>query len=288
MMMDARGRFRAANEAVMRRLLALLGLIAWTSTALAGEFELPTLRGTQSFVPVAPEAPRWRGVYVGGQIAFGNDGADFSKATESLVAHMLRELALESEQSVSKWELLGKSQSRSGGYGGFIGYNVGWESVVIGFELNWSKTNFSNDAPVSPLTRVTSAGGNTYAVTLTGSGSAALTSFATVRTRAAWEVGNFLPYAMVGGAVGWVNFSRSATVSGTQTDSTGAVVPFSFSESESKNGAWIYGVAVGAGVDVMVLPKVFLRAEYEYVAFAPLAGINLSVNTVRAGLGFKF
>jgi outer membrane immunogenic protein len=272
----------------MRRLLALLGLIAWTSTALAGEFELPTLRGTQTFVPVAPEAPRWRGFYAGGQVGFGEAGADFAPATQSLVEHMLRELALESEQSVSKWQVLGSSHTRSSSYGGFIGYNIGWESVVTGIELNWSKSAFATDAPVSPLTRATSAGGNAYLVTLTGSGSIALTSFGSLRGRAGWEIGNFLPYVMVGGAVGWANYTRSATVSGTQTDPTGNVVPFSFTESENKNGAWIYGMSFGAGFDVMVLPKVFVRAEYEYVAFAPLAGITLSVNTVRGGLGFKF
>ena len=53
-------------------------------------------------------------------------------------------------------------------------------------------------------------------------------------------------------------------MSGTQTDSNGNVVPFSFTESENKNGAWLYGMSVGAGFDVMVLPKVFVRAEYEY------------------------
>ena len=34
--------------------------------------------------------------------------------------------------------------------------------------------------------------------------------------------------------------------------------------------------------------NVFLRAEYEYVQFAPIANLVVDVNTVRGGLGVKF
>ena len=52
----------------MRRLLVVLGLLASISGTAAQEFEIPTLRGTDSFVPDAPGPlyrPRWSGFYIG-------------------------------------------------------------------------------------------------------------------------------------------------------------------------------------------------------------------------------
>jgi hypothetical protein len=37
-----------------------------------------------------------------------------------------------------------------------------------------------------------------------------------------------------------------------------------------------------------VVPGVLLRAEYEHVRFLPLDGVNVVINTVRAGAGVKF
>jgi hypothetical protein len=122
---------------------------------------VPTLRGTDSFVPDAPGPyyrPRWSGFYAGGQVGGGVASMDFSGTTRPLVAHELRELALENQQHPSLWQVLGRSNTSAGSYGAFVGYNIGWEGVILGFELNYSGTNFSSDAPVSPLTRVTAAG----------------------------------------------------------------------------------------------------------------------------------
>ena len=41
------------------------------------------------------------------------------------------------------------------------------------------------------------------------------------------------------------------------------------SEAEAKK-AYIHGWSLGGGLEVMVMPKAFLRAEYEYIAFAPV------------------
>jgi outer membrane immunogenic protein len=287
MMTRTRVRIRAAKEAVMRRLLVLLGLFACSPAALAGEFEFPTLRGSEN-VPSYQESTRWRGWYAGGHLGLNNTFVDATTVTQPLVADMLRELALENEQQVSQWVVLGKGEARSMSYGGFVGYNYGWEEVILGVEAGWSKLGASVDAPVNPLTRATSAGGNNYLVTSTGTGSLTLYNFGTLKGRVGWDAGNFMPYATVGGAVAQTSYARSATVSGTQTDSTGTVTPFSFSESEAKGSAWIYGITFGAGVDIMVMPHVFFRAEYEFVAFAPVANFTVIVNTGRVGLGFKF
>jgi len=41
-------------------------------------------------------------------------------------------------------------------------------------------------------------------------------------------------------------------------------------------------------MDVAVLPNVFVRGEWEYIAFALLGGIRPNINTGRVGVGMKF
>src|SRR6266849_2440090 len=59
-------------------------------------------------------------------------------------------------------------------------------------------------------------------------------------------------------------------------------------EADARNGVFAYGAAAGLGVDVALLPNVFLRGEWEFVQFAPLQGDHIHINTVRTALGLKF
>lgn len=145
----------------MRWLLVAFGLIAPIGGAFAQEYELPTLRGSDSFLPAAGNCcPQWGGFYAGGQLGYGFASVDFAQSTQPLIAHMLRELAL--LNVVSSWEVLGNATARGSSYGGFIGYNTRWEGLILGFELNYSRAGFSTDAPISPIRRITFAEGNTY------------------------------------------------------------------------------------------------------------------------------
>jgi outer membrane immunogenic protein len=62
----------------------------------------------------------------------------------------------------------------------------------------------------------------------------------------------------------------------------------SASLSNSKNNAIVAGFVGGLGMDVALLPNVFLRGEWEFVAFAPVSGIRANLNTVRVGIAVKF
>jgi opacity protein-like surface antigen len=276
----------------MRCLLVAVALIGVASDALAGEFEMPTLRGSSAYeaspyVPGTPTYMRWSGFYAGGQVGYGSAHVDFSKATQSLIAFQLRELALENEQHPSTWQILGQKDTASTSYGGFVGYNSQWDDVTLGVELNYSAANFLATAPNFPITRVTSAGGNSYLVQITGAGTMNITDYGTARARAGYVMKNFMPYAFVGLAVGRADIMRSVTVSGTQTAGS-TVTPFSFTGSETKNGAWLTGWAAGGGLEVLMMPNVFLRAEYEYASFAGVSGIKASTSTARVGAGFKY
>jgi opacity protein-like surface antigen len=48
----------------------------------------------------------------------------------------------------------------------------------------------------------------------------------------------------------------------------------------------IYGFTGGLGVDVNLIGGLFVRAEWEYLRFTTTVDTN--INTVRAGLGYKF
>jgi hypothetical protein len=117
-----------------------------------------------------------------------------------------------------------------------------------------------------------------------------ITDYGTVRGRAGYEMGNFMTYVMMAAAFGRADLFRSATVSGTEVIPTDPpiVTPFLFTESEQDNKSFIYGWAVGAGFDFMVMPGIFLRGEYEYVSFAPKWDIQAQIQTGRMGLGVKF
>ena len=78
-------------------------------------------------------------------------------------------------------------------------------------------------------------------------------------------------------------------VFGTQTfNSTNppTVVPFDFSTADASNSKFITGYVGGVGMDVMLMSCLFLRAEWEYAHYN--AGVPITVNTGRFGLGYKF
>jgi len=58
------------------------------------------------------------------------------------------------------------------------------------------------------------------------------------------------------------------------------------SASDVTHNHLIYGYTAGLGIDVNLIAGLFLRAEWEYVRFT--TSIDTSINTVRAGLGYKF
>ena len=48
----------------------------------------------------------------------------------------------------------------------------------------------------------------------------------------------------------------------------------------------IYGYMAGLGVDIKLVGGLFMRAEWEYARYVDQIEVNM--NTVRAGLGYKF
>jgi outer membrane immunogenic protein len=279
----------------MRRVIYALLAFAFAPSAFADD--LSWLTGAQPAAPMNVNG--WAGIYLGGQVSYSGAGGNFNNTTQGPVAFALRNTTLEEEVMPSNWQVLGQANHGATGFGGFAGYNTQFERLVLGVEANYDQANLSLIAPNSPISRQTSAGGNTYDLTITGNGSVTDLNFGTLRARAGWALGNFLPYGFAGVAVGHANVNIAATVFGRENPqnqpctpfpapATPACVPFSFSGTAGKSGEWMVGFTFGGGLDIALTRNVFLRAEYEYVQFAPIANLVVDVNSVRGGLGVKF
>src|SRR5262249_10116187 len=114
-----------------------------------------------------------------------------------------------------------------------------------------------------------------------------ISDMATFRGRAGYAWGCFLPYMFGGLAVGNADFTKSATIQGTYTvvgGPSGSLVPLSLTDATHNHFIYVY--SAGAGFDYKLIGGLFLRAEYEYVRFTSTVDVN--INTVRGGLGYKF
>ncbi len=280
----------------MRWVIAALVGFLLAPSAFAGDYDV--LRGAQYVGPAT--FTRWSGFYVGGQFGYTDANTDFSGATQPLVAFSLRGLAVEVDDQVSHFQALGRASNSAAGFGGFVGYNTQWQDLILGLEANYSHTSFTAVAPPTPfLNRAFSAGGNVYTVNITGTGSLQLTDYGSLRARAGWVFNNFLPYGFVGVALGRADYQVTSHVYGQQDPSTpptypcdNAIAPncvdYSFFNDTSKNSALLYGFTVGGGLDMALTSNIFLRGEYQYIRFAPLAGIVAAISSAQVGVGLKF
>jgi opacity protein-like surface antigen len=279
----------------MRGVICALLVVMSAASARAGDY----YPWASPWGSPQPQIPNWAGVYLGGQAGYGNGNADFSSATQSPIAYALRETTLEDEVAPSNWPVLGSATHGAAEFGGFVGYNYQIERLILGIEADYDHASMSLSAPNSPISRVTpSVGGNTYLVNITANGSVTDLDYATLRARGGWAVGNFLPYVFGGAALGHADVNITGLLYGQQNPPSNggaclvannpSCTPFSFPISAGKSGEWMWGFTVGAGLDVLLTQNIFLRAEYEYLQFTPVAGVVVTDNSAHAGLGVKF
>lgn len=271
---------RAAGAAVAVLIAAASG------PARAADLDASWLRG--SFAPVVERPVRWDGVLLGGTIGRSNMSADFGNATSSEIAYILRNSTLEDEANPSTWTTLPKTVTNSSQYGGFLGYNWQWDELVLGVDVAYNHpSSFSTSTSDSIDRIVTTSDGVIHDVLVQSDASLRLKDYATLRGRAGYAFGQFLPYGMLGVAVGRFNYSTSATVTDQQSGAvTGTFGPVT--QTDSQDDVIDAGFVAGAGIDVAVLPNVFVRAEWEYIFWGSVNGIKTSLNTGRVGIGFRF
>jgi opacity protein-like surface antigen len=294
------GNGTAFRRGAARMAACLIVLLAAVASAKAADWNDDFLRGSFQPKTAAPAYASWSGTYFGGQLGWSSATVDYSNSVSDLTGFILRDSVLQDQ--VSGLTAMGNEARTHSSFGGFVGYNYQLsDGIVIGGELNYSSINLDSNKS-DTITRIINNDGTAptghhyyYTTTVTGQSSLHLKDFATFRARAGYEVGQFLPYAFGGIAVGRADYSRSSTVSYTTEDKpdTGLTAdpPPNFgpvSNTDSGSNSIAYGGAVGLGVDISVLPNVFVRAEWEYVHFVAIHNIQLDVNTGRVGIGVKF
>lgn len=281
-----------------RFLFGVLFLLALASPAFADDFPYPPVPTLPLPTPPQPDATtvgpatftRWAGFYGGAQIGFTNGNADLNGAAVAGLSYTLRETLLENEFAIQQWPALGIANNSAGTYGAFFGYNSQWQDLVLGAEINLNHANLALNAPSTPVGPLFVGGdamGYTHTVTVEANGSVQNLDFATMRLKAGYVIGSFMPYAFGGLALGLANVSITSTALDTQC-SGGACNNFIYSSSYLKNNEVLYGFAVGGGVDFALTSNIFLRAEFEWDQFNPPPGILMTIATGRIGAGIKF
>lgn len=254
--------------------------------ALAADWLDDTLRGSISPGPTV----RWDGINMGAGIGVLNMNTDLSRGLGPLTSRMLTNSTVLSESRPDEWDILENQTTNGRSYGAFIGYNYQWDSLVLGFDAGYNRTSGPATSASGTLRRVTATtDGTAHDLTISGTASTKLNDYATMRMRAGYAFGQFLPYAFLGGAVGRFDYSSTARLSDTQTSGGVTAPPYLAGPiSESKNNAIVGGFVAGVGMDVALTSNIFVRGEYEFVAFAKLNGIYNTISTGRAALGVRF
>jgi opacity protein-like surface antigen len=270
-------------------LLALVMCGAVSGAQAADLPDLPILRGAYT-EGLTTSRVNWQGFYAGAQGGYGSSDENFTGSTTNLLAALLDHNVIQ-EMQVSQWNLgLGKQSARSSAFGGFAGYNWQWEDVVVGVEASYLHGSFGGmNTGTKGLTSGSALSDKLFhQVVVTASSAISISDMATFRGRAAYAYGCFLPYVFAGFALGNADISRSVTVQdAVSTTINGTFTSLeTLSATDAVHNHLIYGYTAGLGVDVNLVGGLFLRAEWEYVRFT--AAVDTNVNTVRAGLGYKF
>jgi outer membrane immunogenic protein len=295
----------------MRGLILAAVMGATVSAAQAADMpDLPILRGSVS-EGLSKTTRSWDGNYAGGTFGYTTDASDFSQSVTGLTNYIFRDSVL--QQPTANWSLLSKNTAQSTSFGGFVGRNWQWYDAVLGLEGTYtyfqnltSSVKGSNSLVIiNPPGDVVPAGATNYwGVTLTGAAAATVKDMVTLRARAGWDGGDFMPYVFGGAAVGRMDISRTVTSNVTYrqdrtvTDAfgnttfvpgtTSAVPAQSQTQGQQKTNAFVVGWTAGLGVEYCLFEGLFARVEYEYVHFSPFMNTQVTLNNARVGLGYKF
>lgn len=292
-MRDAATMGGAARRGVPRvaRLLGLSMMLASVcAEARADEPTYPVWSKPDSYEPGTAVVYRWAGLYAGGQIGYGVNTTDFNETADSLAANIVRGLTLEAEANISSSPQLGTTSTGALNYGVFAGFNFQWEQTILGLELNYNRTDLTTTGSDHIARNNTTSDDVSYNWTIDASASAHITDFGTVRARFGYVFGRMLPYAFAGVAIGRADTVRTATVDICGLPVTGGVCTngrLVQTATESLN-QFIYGYDAGLGLDVMLMPHVFVRSEYEFIQFTNFSGMAASINAFRVGAGLRF
>ncbi|WP_336813664.1 outer membrane protein [Bosea sp. MMO-172] len=305
-----------------------IGLIAIAATALAAPAlaaDYPVLRGSQiEDAPPAPSfgAPNWGGFYFGGSAGYVAGEFDAAKQSRTLTSEAFGN-AVVRDAGTGLYNF-GKASKDKVNFGGFIGYNTAFGDAILGVEAEYLRLNIqtdqrgSNGAVFQNLfaTTVQSSPSTEPLNTLTaiavgGHTTNKIDDLVMLKARAGYALGNFMPFANIGLAVGRVstnaamgqahqtieNYSsyNTALVNGAITRTTFAGFnTIARPDGTASAGAtqissgYVPGIVFGAGIDALIGDNILFRAEYNRIYFSEYKGVNAVIDTARVGAGLKF
>jgi len=281
----------------------VLGLATLTSGAQAADYPAYPMEAARNVVALPPagvgEVFAWAGLYGGVHGGVGQAETDLYALSQRA-----RDLSKDAFKGTpvgthGGQPVLGKDfRFRPGHheaelFGGFAGYNEQVEDVVYGVEVDYSRSGLKPSThDIVPGSALLSQGGVNYNVALHGRASVAVKDYGTLRARAGWAVGAFLPFATLGIAVGHATVTTAVTGvaegGGKSFDST----------LITRNTAYAPGLAAGVGLDILLHRSAFIRAEYQFVRFGNFKdtvsdalsarGGVVDIHVARAGVGARF
>jgi outer membrane immunogenic protein len=262
-------------------------LAAAAGPANAGDLGNSWLRGSLAQAS-APGYVPWDGLVMGATVGGTSMSSDFGNAGSSEIAYILRNTTLENEFQPSSWTTLPRTVTNDAQYGFFLGYNWQMDELVLGLDGGYNRfSSLTSQATDSIERLVSTSDGVNHDVLLQTSASLKLVDYATLRGRAGYAFGQFLPYAMLGVAIGRFDYQTTATVTDKQTGAvTGTFGPVT--QSAGQDNVITAGFLAGLGMDIAIMPNVFLRGEWEYIAWGPVHSIKSNLNTGRVGLAVRF
>lgn len=281
-----KSRFVASGGIALALALVALGS---SSQAKAADYLRGSYSGEQE--PRAASGVDWAGVYGGVHAGITSGQTDPRAMASSLANTALPNTAITS--AVASMINFKETNKFGASYGGFVGVNWLWDDVVLGFEADYTHSSIkANSSSTQALTYRPPATTDEYDITANSTSRAKLSDWGTLRGRVGYAAGMFMPYLTAGVAFG--NLDSRATTSGTWNRYDVSILPRTFISSGVFSGVVgrrgiTYGAALGAGVDMQLIPNTFLRTEWQYIQFASGGQRpNISINTARVAGGIKF
>lgn len=301
-------------------------LLSGIATAQAADLDYGVLRGPD-YEPVDPLID-WSGGYIGGHGGYSSAALGHNNVFQPILADHFRARNIEAEFAVST--LINGPSVRVDGtsFGVFAGYNVQFDNTVLGVEVDYTRFGRIGTSENTIARSYTTSAGLYESVYLQGVSSTKIEDYGTVRARAGYAIGNFLPFVTGGIAIGRASVTDQVTVQNYSydkatydanqrlTNGTPSYVQnhgyASFNQSfpgnrSTPSGAGVQtvpnspivlptrskiktvgGVTLGAGLEFAVTQNIVLRGEYQYVLFNDFDSHKANINTVRAGAALKF
>ncbi|SFG96893.1 outer membrane protein [Methylobacterium gossipiicola] len=197
------------------RILALTLLTTLTlggaTIATAADLDYGVLRGPD-YEPAAPIID-WNGVYVGGHGGYTSAALGFRNTFQPLVAGAL--IATTAESQLNASTLLSPRSQRIDGtsYGAYAGFNYQFDETVVGVEADYTRFEKSGQSSDRVSRFATTSLGYLETVTLAGLSTTRIEDFGTVRARAGYNFGNFLPFVTGGVAIGRAQVTDAVAIS---------------------------------------------------------------------------